>query len=268
MFVVAIAELAPSGELEEEEISALARELGVGAYDVRLRLAAGLPAVVFTSAEEGAAHAVLEAIRRRGHGALACDLRDVVAGPSMVPVRHFALDGESIRADRASPEVLRYANVLALVHVANRELHYVIGHERVFVGPREGVVRRETLTAEHDAPHSLYIFPADAGTPWLLREREAHYGALGAAAGPVQHLNFLRTIGVLRARAPQACFDDRLAGHQRSPEHITRSFGRPGGGEGPWADHGADLAAHLLARWFATKTLSSGVGGPYRSAAD
>jgi hypothetical protein len=268
MFVVAIAELASSGEAGEEDVSALARDLGMGAYDVRLRLAGGLPAVILTMADEAAAHAALEAVRRRGHGALVCDLRDVVQGPSMVPVRHFVLDDGSIRADRASPDVLRYASILALVHVANRELHYVIGHERVFVGPREGVMRRETLTAEHDAPHSLYIFPADGGTPWLLREREAHYAALGAAAGPVQHLNFLATIGALRARAPRACFDARLAGHQRSPGHITRSFGRPDGGAGPWADHDADLAAHLLARWFAQKTLSSGADGPYRSAPD
>jgi hypothetical protein len=265
MLVVAVAELASS---DEEEISALAHDLGLAAYDVRLRFAGGLPAVVFTTGDEAAAHAVLEAVRRRGHGALLCDLRDVVAGPAMVPVRHFVLDDESIRADRASPDVLRYASIVALVHVAHRELHYVIGHERVFVGPREGVMRRETLTAEHDAPHRLYIFPADGGAPWLLREREAHYGALGAAAGPVQHLNFLATINALRARAPRACFDDRLAGRQRSPGHFTRSFGRPDGAAGPWADHDADLAAHLLARWFASRALPNGGDGPYRSAPD
>jgi hypothetical protein len=126
------------------------------------------------------------------------------------------------------------------------------------VNPRRGVRRIETLTNEHDFPQSLYIFRGDGETPWILHEREAHYAPIGAGEGPVQHVNFLGAIRALRARAPHAYFDDRLVLHLRSPEHFTRSFGRPDGGTSPWADHGADLGAQLLALWFASKAVAEG----------
>jgi hypothetical protein len=152
-----------------------------------------------------------------------------------------------------------YRSIQSLVHAAHPELHQVIGHEMVFRG-RGGMARIETLTNEHDAQQSLYIFRNDVGLPWILREQDAHYSALGPALGFVQRQNFLVAIGMLRARAPRAHFDDRLAVHPRSPQHFERSFGRPDGGASPWADHGADLAAQLLALWF-----SHGSSSPYRS---
>jgi len=229
---------------------------------VRMRLAAGLPAVLMTTADGDAAHAAARAIAARGHGALVCDTRDVVPGPSMIPVRHFVLGEDALRAERAEPDELPYRRMRVLVHVAHREIRHVIGHEMVYVGPREGVARREVVSDEHDSPHSLYIFPSDGTTPWIVREREAHYAALGAAVGPSRHMNFLAAIAAIRARAPAAHFDDRLAAHPRSPAHYTRSYGRPEGESSPWADHGADLAAHLLATWLSQKSSD-----PYRSPA-
>jgi hypothetical protein len=258
VFAVAITELATS---VEEEASVLAAEVGVSAYDLRLRLTGILPAVVMMTSDSEEAGTVLRAIRSRGHGAVSCDLRSVIPSTSMVSVRHFILDEVGLHAGRGSGEVLPYGRIQALVHAAHPELHQVIGHELVYVGPREGVRRRETITNEHDAPQSLYVFRVDGETPWIVREREAHYGSLGAAEGPVQHQNFLGAIRALRARVPQAYFDDRFAVHPRSPEHFTRSFGRPDAGALSWADHGADLGAHLLALWFAYKAA----GSPYRS---
>jgi hypothetical protein len=178
----------------------------------------------------------------------------------MIAVRRFVFGQNALRADRAEPDEMPYGRIRALVHVVHDELRNVIGHEMVYVGPREGVARREIVTGEHDSSHSLYIFPSEGPTPWILRERDAHYGALGSAMGPVRHMNFMATIAAIRARAPSAHFDDRLAEHPRSPTHYTRSYGRPEGESSPWADHGADLNAHLLAAW-----LSRAVGGPYRS---
>ncbi|HEY4015942.1 MAG TPA: hypothetical protein VGM06_21545 [Polyangiaceae bacterium] len=259
MFVVAIAELVSP---TEDDMTAIAAAIGASTYDVRMRLAAGVPAVLMTTSDEAAARATAQAIGARGHGAIVCDSRDVVPGPAMVPVRHFVLGEDALRADRAQPDELPYRQMRVLVHVAHRELRHVIGHEMVYVGPREGMARREVITDEHDSPHSLYIFPSDGTTPWILREREAHYTALGAAAGPARHMNFLATIAALRARAPIAHFDDRFATHPRSPSHYTRSYGHPEGESSPWADHDADLAAHLLARW-----LSRTSSDPYRSTA-
>jgi hypothetical protein len=257
MFVVAIAEL---GSSSEDDAGAVAREVGANAYDVRMRLAAGLPAVVMTTADEEAAWTAARSIGGLGHGALVCDTRNVVPGPSMVAVRHFVFGEDALRADRAEPDEMPYRQIRVLVHVAHDELRNVVGHEMVYVGPREGVARREVVTGEHDSPHSLYVFASEGRTPWILREREAHYVGLGKAMGPVRHLNFLATIAAIRARAPSAHFDARLAEHPRSPTHYTRSYGRPEGESSPWADHGADLNAHLLAAW-----LSRPSGGPYRS---
>jgi hypothetical protein len=258
LFAVAIIELATSAEAEA---SVLAQELRANAYDLRLRLSGILPAVVVMTPDTNEAEAVLRAVRLRGHSAVACDLKCLVPSTSMVSVHHFALDDAGMRADVGAGDVLPYGAIQALVHAAHPELHRMLGYEHVYVSPRQGAVRRETMTSEHDASQSLYIFRADGETPWIMREREAHYSALGHACGPVQHQNFLAAIRALRARAPNAYFDDRLALHPRSPEHFTLSLGRPDGGALPWADHGADLAAHLLALWAACKAA----GDPYRS---
>jgi hypothetical protein len=254
MFAVAIIELATS---VEEEASVLAGEVRSSAYDLRMRLAGLLPAIVLLTSDASEANAVLRGIRLRGHGVVGCDLNRLIPSTSMVPMHHFVLDDAGMRADRESRDVLPYKSIQSLLHAAHPELHQVIGHEMVYAGPRQGMKRQETITSEHDAPQSLYVFRNDGETPWILREREAHYDALGALAGPVQHQNFLAAIHVLRARAPHAHFDDRLAVHPRSPEHFTRSFGRPDGEATPWADHGADLAAHLLATWFALEAPSA-----------
>ncbi len=197
MFVVALAEMGPS---EESELSAIAGEVHLTAYDLRIRVAAGLPAVVLSTADRDEASRVLQWMRDRGHGALVCDVRSVIPGTAMVPVRHFALEDDGLRADRASPDVLPYRQMRVLVHVAHTEQLRVVGHELVYVSPRQGVRRQETVTQEHDSTQSLYIFRGDGERPFILRERDAHYGALGAAAGPVQHLNFLATIAALRRR--------------------------------------------------------------------
>ncbi|MDP9002927.1 MAG: hypothetical protein M3O46_22785 [Myxococcota bacterium] len=257
MFAVAIIELATSAE---EEASVLASIVHASAYDLRVRLAGLMPAVVLTTPERDEAAAVLHGVRQRGHGAVGCDLRALIPSTAMVPMRHFVLEDGGMRSDRESAEVLPYSRIHALLHAAHPELHRVIGHEMVFVSPRRGVARMETITNEHAAPQSLYIFRNDEETPWIMREHEARYDAVGTVAGPVQHQNFLAAIHALRARAPHAHFDDRLALHPRSPAHFTRGFGPHDIEASPWADHGADLAAHLLALWFALKAP-----GPYRS---
>jgi hypothetical protein len=259
MFAVALVELATS---PEEAATFLAHEVGLSPYDLRLRFAGGLPAVVLLTPHAAAAESALRAMRARGHGAVVCDLKNVVPSTSMVAMRHFAFDDEAMCADRGSPEVLPYRNIQLFVHAAHPEVHQVIDHELVYVSPREGVRRREKVTSEHENSQSLYIFRNDGEKPWILRQHDAQYAALGEAFGPVQQLNFIATIGALRARAPHAHFDDRLVLRPRSPEHFGRSFGHPADRrEGlPWADHGADLAAHLLATWFGSKGAD-----PYRS---
>ncbi len=257
MFAVAIVELGtPAGD----EAEALAASVRLAVYDLRLRLAGPLPAIVLVTPRRDEALAVLRGLRQRGHGAVGCDLRNVVPGTAMIGIRHFVLEAAGLRADVDSSDVLPYARMQTLVHATHPEIHQVITHEQVYVGPREGTARRETITSQHDATQSLTLYRDDGATPWILREREGHYGALGPALGPVRHRNFLAVIAALRARAPHLHFDNRLALHPRSPQHFSRSFGQPDGGATAWADHGADLYAYLLALWFAGRP-----GGPYRS---
>ena len=71
----------------EEELPELAARLGVLAYDLRLRLAGGLPAL-FVRVEDGteaAGHVTF--LRARGHGAVVCDA-EAVPGPEdqLVPL--------------------------------------------------------------------------------------------------------------------------------------------------------------------------------------
>jgi len=75
----------------------------------------------------------------------------------------------------------------------------------------------------------LYLFRKSGATPWILREQGTHYEALGARLAPTAAPNFVTTVAELRARAPQACYDERLVARRTaSPTEL-------------------DLLAHLVA---------------------
>ena len=67
MYVIAIAEL---NTTIESEATALALDLGITAYEARLVLAAGTPAIVCTTSEKSQALDLLARLRTRGHRAL------------------------------------------------------------------------------------------------------------------------------------------------------------------------------------------------------
>ncbi len=104
----------------QEELPELAARLEMVAYDLRLRLAGGLPAVFARVEDEAEAAEHVEFLRARGHGAVACDA-EAVPGPEdqLVPVdfepTETALRGTSIEGRRFE---LPYTDILALVHVA------------------------------------------------------------------------------------------------------------------------------------------------------
>jgi hypothetical protein len=70
MFVVGIARLA--GALQDE-LPALAADLGMTAYDARMLLAPGIPALVLVTPEKSKALGLLGSLRARGHESLAFD---------------------------------------------------------------------------------------------------------------------------------------------------------------------------------------------------
>ena len=95
MHVVALAEIATT---VEAEAAALAHDLGTTLYEERLKLVAGLPAIVLTSAEAGPARALYAKLRARKQGAVCCDADAVVSSASMVPLRRFAFEPDALVA--------------------------------------------------------------------------------------------------------------------------------------------------------------------------
>jgi hypothetical protein len=265
--VVAVFELASS---VDEAAAAIANDLGVGvtAYEVRLQLTGGLPAVVLTTADRARALDLLSKLRARGHSALACDGGAVLGSASMVSMRRFRLDEAGVQAsDRPEGDPnarLPYDDVLALLPASHRtrvEKTTEVKDKRFDMTRAimtSGIVLRKTTTRDvvqrsELRERVLYVFRRSGATPWILHEAGTNYAALGAHLRPSQYENFLTALGILRERAAKATYDDRLTSRRNFPERATLT--PTGGGRSHGAtlssDYGVDLAAHLLALWIA-----------------
>lgn len=259
MFVVAIVEL--QGPLENEA-TALAADLGVTSYDGRMLLAAGLPAIVRTTADKAHALELLARLRSRGHGAVAFDSAAVVSSAEMVPIRRFHLGPAAVVLEDRSGEALPYDDVLALVAAVHRiranaetqvsEKKLSIARAVVTSGlSMTKTVKKESHAATEERDNVLYLFRRSGAPAWLLRE-----GAVGDWSGHGQPLaasryeNFRLTVGALRAKAPAATFDDRLV-TRKVREQASLAGGAGTRSVTTSSDAGIDLLAHLLALWIA-----------------
>jgi hypothetical protein len=243
MQLVAIAELSGAAETA---IGPLAAALGSTAYELRLVLNAGLPAVVLATVDPARAASAVAAINQGGHVAVSCNRAESTPSSRMTSLRDFRLEPDGIRASDDSPERLQYARIGALLRATHRQTIETTEkvNERKF---RPGMAvltgglilskktSREVTTRSEHREQVLYLFPLD-GAPWILREREAHYGGLGKELKPTSIENFQTTIGQLRKRSPNAAYDERLMP------------GRPIRGVADGSD-ATDLLAHLLAAY-------------------
>lgn len=213
--VVAIAKLATSIDVEAK---ALAADLGTTAYEVRLKLAAALPAIVLVTTDGAAAQALAGQLRSRRHGVVQCRMSDVIRAPAMVQLRRFELADDALVSGDAE---LPWRDISALVRArhAHRDETTTKVKEKKFDVTRAvlsgGLVTRKTQSREvttrsESIEQVLYLFRASGDTPWLLREHATNYGGLGAALAPTATQNFIVTVDKLRARAPHAAFDDTL----------------------------------------------------------
>ena len=100
MHVVAITFLASPLETEAAELAA---HLGTTAYEERLKLAAGLPAIVLMSADASRARQLCADLQSRGHGAVTCSADDALPSGAMVSLRRFAFDDDAIVATSGAP---------------------------------------------------------------------------------------------------------------------------------------------------------------------
>jgi hypothetical protein len=219
MFLIAVAEL--KGALELPQIKSLATDIGSTPYELRLLLNAGLPAVVLCTVDELHARSVLAAIARHGHLAVACDRRSVVPSARMVLLRNFAIDRQGLVADRTSTQCCPGDDIAALLRATHRtSIESVQQVKERKLRPAMALAtgglilskttNKQVTSTTVEREQVLYIFRRSGGVPWLLRERLAHYGGLGAAMGPSSFENFATTIARLRELSPHACYDERL----------------------------------------------------------
>jgi hypothetical protein len=247
----------------QDELPALAARLGMVAYDLRLRLAGGLP-VVFARAEEGVeAAGHVEFLRARGHGAVSCDT-DAVPGPEdqIVP-RDFeltatALQGLSTGGRRFE---LPFTEISALVHVAcvTSAEQTVTTKEKKFAPGRAvlsgGLVLRKNVdridkTVSHEQEQVIYMFCRSHSAPYVWKELTLHYEGLGDQRQLTVAQNFAALSQRLRSLAPHAFHDQRLLTQKRRSDiSVVAGGGRERRLETSNAREN-DLAAFLLFRGY------------------
>ena len=214
-FFVAISSLATPLETEAK---ALAADLGTLAYEERLKLTAGLPAIVLTTVDGEAAKDLYLKLGARGHRVQICGSSDVVAAADMISLKHFQMTDDGLESAGAQ---LPWSDIAAIVHARHRETKVsstTVKEKKFDVGRAVltgGLVmrkstQREVVTREEATEHVLYLFRSSGDTPWLLRELATNYGGLGAAIVASATQNFTTAIARFRARAPHARYDDSL----------------------------------------------------------
>ncbi len=266
MHVVALTELATP---IEAEAAALAADLGTTAYEERLKLVAGLPAIVLTSADPAPARALFEKIRARRHGALLCDAADVVPSGAMVPLRSFTFEPDALVATEVPGARLPYDDILGIFRASHqtRTETRTESTTKQFSAGRAlltgGLVLTKTVSREEkslteEREQVCYLFRAGGDTPWLLRERGTQYAGLGAELGPSSAQNFVATIARLRKLAPGAVYDERLMNPRNAPRQPIRTGSGSSETIGVSSASGVDLVAHLLALWIAGSGRAGG----------
>ncbi len=258
MFIVAVAEL--HGPVEDEVVP-LAADMGTTAYDARLLLAAGLPAIVKTTPDKAVALELLSRLRVRGHGAVACDAAAMVSSEDMVAMRRPRLEADAVSLDDRPNERLPYADVLALLPAVHqrrvetatqtRETKLSMGRAVMTGGMAfTKTVKTNTRNATEERDVVLYVFRRSGEPPWLLRERGTGWAGLGLPLAPSESENYRLAVAALRERAPGATFDDRLM-TRKAAERSSLSGAGGSTTVKTSSQAGVDLLAHVLALWIA-----------------
>jgi hypothetical protein len=234
VFLVAITRLATGVEAEAK---ALAADLGSVVYDERLKLNAGMPCVVLGTPDALVAQACMTRIRGRGHAAVVVSSDDVVRADAMLQMKQFAFEDSATTGPYRGQAEGLFANdserrpwheITALVRATHRSSGRAaqVVTEKKFDLMRAAVTggllmskKVQRTTTSHAPEHEdvLYIFGLPGSTPWILRERHAHYGGLGAALTLSSHENFRLSVEAIRRRAPRALYDDRLVARKSTP---------------------------------------------------
>jgi len=224
----------------EEELPALSQLLGGVAYDVRQKLAGPVPVIAASTDDPHAAGALLESIRGRGHGAVACDRQLVPTSSDMAQPADFHFTAEAfVGVVPGLGEVtLAYGEILALLWARHKatESETSTSRSRKFSAGRailsggllvsKVTTTIKTSTVQEDQ-HVLYVYrrqSAEGGLAnVLLTETGLRYAGLGEAKGLSRLESFRTTVEQLRQRAPEAIFDARLLTDPPRPSLLANS---------------------------------------------
>jgi hypothetical protein len=257
MYLVAVAKWARPFE---EELEVLGPALGVGGYDLRMRLAGPLPLVLGRYDDAVEARGLVELLRSRGHGAVSCDERHIVASSEMKAPREFELrEDRFVVSDPAWGQVeLPYVSLLALlraVHTVESSITTVTKQKQLSVGRAaltgglsvRKTVKREVHTTSQEHEQVLYIYERTGVGTLLMRETRLRYRGLGERLCPTTMQNFQALTELLRERATSALYDERLVRqHRRAGVVSMGGSGRSRVASSSTAGE-IDQAAHLLA---------------------
>jgi hypothetical protein len=252
----------------EDEAPRLAADLGSTVYETGLLLRSPSPVPLLRTDDRARALALLTKLRERGHDAVACDASAVVATDAMMHVRSFRLapDALSVSSPMGESESVSWAEPVALVRAMHRTRTEQIekNAERKFSFGRAamsgGVLLTKTVTkttthTNEEREQVLYLFRR-GGTPLLFTQSRTKYEALGADLRPSQIENFSTVVRLLRERAPDAAYDERLLAPRPGLDRLRAGAA---GTTSATSSDGIDLLAHLIALASARSTQR-----PYR----
>lgn len=241
----------------EEEAPRLAADLGTTPYDTALLLRSPAPVPLLRTDDRARALALLARLRERGHEAVACDASAIVSADAMVQLRAFRLEVDAlvVTSTSAEPERVAWADVVALVRAMHRTRteHVEKNAERKFSLGRAamsgGVLMTKTVTSStkhtsEEREQVLYVFRRGAA-PLLVTQSRARYDGLGPELRPSQIENFGTLVRLLRERAPDAVYDERLL--QPRPGLDRVRAGATAGSLSASSSDGIDLLAHVIA---------------------
>ena len=242
----------------EDEAPRLAADLGSTPYETALLLRSPPPVPLLRTDDRARALALLAKLRERGHEAVACESSAVIAADAMTHARSFRLEPDALvvtPTTTAEPVRAAWADLIAFVRAMHRTRseHVEKNAERKFSLGRAamsgGVLMTKTVasTTKHTSDEReqvLYVFRRGA-TPFLFTQSRARYDGLGADLRASQIENFAVLIRLMRERAPDAVYDERLLAPRPGLDRV-----RPGATAGSISassSDGIDLLAHLIA---------------------
>ena len=252
MDVVALMALASS---VEDEAPRLAADLGATAYETALLLRSPSPVPLLRTEDRARALDLLAKLRARGHDAVACDASAVVAADAMMPVRSFRLDDDAFVVTSGNESVsVPWTDLRALVRAIHRTSSQHLeksAEKKLSLGRAAmsgGVIMTKTVTksAKHtveEREQVLYLF-RQSGSPLLAALSRARYDGLGPELRPSQIENWNTLLRTVRARAPQAIYDERLLAPRPG---LDRPTAGSAGTVSASSSDGIYLLAHLIA---------------------